>query len=96
MQIFIRGNVMAKISAKGLKRLKHCAINGLCTVCLEKIEPADLVRRGAHSACYQRILRMVRSGSYDTRKVVEDGVLREQNQAGRPAKTVADLPEGVK
>jgi hypothetical protein len=39
---------------------------------------------------------MVRSGSYDARKVVEDGVLREQNQAGRPAKTVADLPESVK
>jgi hypothetical protein len=96
VQIFIRGNVMAKISAKGLKRLKHCAINGLCTVCLQKLEPSDLVRRGAHSSCYQRVLRKVRSGDYDATKLVEDGVLREQCQAGRRAKAVADLPESVK
>jgi hypothetical protein len=87
---------MAKISAKGLKRLKHCAINGLCTVCLEKLSPGDLVRRGAHSSCYQRVLRMIRTGNYDAKKVVEDGVLREQNQAGRPAKIVAELPEAIK
>jgi hypothetical protein len=87
---------MARISTKGLKRLKHCAINGLCTVCLQKLEPADLVRRGAHSSCYQRVLRKVRSGEYDPKRLVEDGILREQCQAGRRSKSVPELPENVK
>jgi hypothetical protein len=96
MQVFIRGTVMAKISAKGIKRLKHCNSKGLCTVCLKPFNDGERRKRGAHVSCYQRMSRKIRLGETTDKDAIQDGILREHESAGRKSIDVAELPESVK
>ena len=96
MQIYVKGIVMAKLTAKGTKRLKYCSANGLCTVCLKPLEEGTHVVRGAHYPCYFRIYRKIRSGAMTDQQAMQEGLLRQHDTAGRKPIAVPDLPEGVK
>lgn len=96
MQIYFRGNVMAKLSNKGVKRLKHCNAKGLCTVCLTPIKEGERVLRGAHYKCYFRVYRKIKSGAMTEQHAIVEGIFREHEQCGRKPIEVSDLPENVR
>lgn len=95
MQIYIKGIVMAKLSTKGAKRLKHCTDKGLCTVCLKPIDEGAHVVRGAHYTCYFRVYRKIKSGAMTDQQAIQDGLLRQHDTAGRKPIALPELPEGA-